>query len=131
MQPSQPTTPQPEQAPIQPGVELPTPAMEKAPSAPVGEPASAPVPATTPPLVANPAAPSTPVPAAATPPTPGAAAPATADDVDVIEKEWVDAAQKVVEKNANDPHAEEEGFEDLQVDYLKKRYGKDIKKPSE
>lgn len=73
-------------------------------------------------------------------PTPSPAAPVTqlatptpaaADDVDVIEKEWVDAAQAMQEKTAGDPHAEEEGFEDLQVDYIHKRFGKDIKKPKD
>jgi len=125
----QPTTPQPEQAPVQPGAELPTAPAEQAPGVPAQAPATPP-PA---PVAVVPAAsvqPTTPAPVS-TPPATNTTAPATADDVDVIEKEWVDAAQKVVEKNANDPHAEEEGFEDLQVDYLKKRYGKDIKKPSE
>ena len=55
-------------------------------------------------------------------------APATADDVDVIEKEWVEAAEKVVEATKNDPYTEEEAVESLQVDYLKKRYGKEVKK---
>ncbi len=53
--------------------------------------------------------------------------PELADDVDVIEKEWVDRAEEVIKDTAGDPHAEEEGFEDLQVDYQKKRYGIDIK----
>ena len=51
-----------------------------------------------------------------------------ANDVDVIEKEWVDVAEQVVRDTADDPHAEEEAVENLQVDYMKKRYGKDIKK---
>lgn len=54
--------------------------------------------------------------------------PVTAADVDVIEKEWVDKAEEVIAKNAGDPHAEEEAIEDLQIDYLKKRYGKDVAK---
>lgn len=53
--------------------------------------------------------------------------PAIADDVDVIEKEWVDKAQEVIEHTKDDPYQEEEQIEDLQADYLKKRYGKDIK----
>lgn len=57
--------------------------------------------------------------------------PAVAGDVDVIEKEWVDAAEKVVKTSAEDPHKEEEGFENLQVGYLKKRYNTDIKRPPE
>ena len=53
--------------------------------------------------------------------------PAIADDVDVIEKEWVEKAQEVIEHTKDDPYQEEEQIEDLQADYLKKRYGKDIK----
>ena len=37
----------------------------------------------------------------------------------------------MVDRTAGDPHAEEEGFEDLQVDYIKKRFGKDIKEPKD
>lgn len=54
--------------------------------------------------------------------------PAVAADQDVIEKEWVDKAEEVIGKTAGDPHAEEEAVEDLQIDYMKKRYNKDIKK---
>ena len=65
-------------------------------------------------------------------PLPATAAPAgnpvIADDVDVIEKEWVDKAEEVIEKTAGNPHAEEEAVEDLQIDYMKKRFNKDIKK---
>lgn len=62
--------------------------------------------------------------------TPGApiTGPAVANDQDVIEKEWVDRAEEVIAKTSGDPHAEEEAEEDLQVDYLKKRYNKDVKK---
>jgi hypothetical protein len=54
--------------------------------------------------------------------------PAIADDVDVIEKEWVDHATNIIEATNQDPYVEEEAIEDLQVDYLKKRYGKEVKK---
>lgn len=95
-------------------------------------PAAAPAAASPPSQPVPPATPTAPAVAAAAPvAAPTTATPAHAEDVDVIEKEWVDAAQDVVKKNADDPQKEEEGFEDLQVDYLKKRYGKDIKKPSE
>lgn len=71
-----------------------------------------------------------PVPAAvaSAPPQPTVSNPALAADVDVIEKEWVDKAEEVIAKTAGDPRAEEEAVEDLQIDYMKKRYGKDIKK---
>ncbi len=58
-------------------------------------------------------------------------APAVAGDVDVIEKEWVDQANKIVDQTKEDPYAEEEAVEALQVDYLKKRYGHSVKKPGE
>jgi hypothetical protein len=62
-------------------------------------------------------------PAASQPATQG---PAIADDVDVIEKEWVDEAQKVIDATKNDPYTEEEAIEQLQVDYMQKRFGMDV-----
>ncbi len=114
----------PEQGPVPARPEQVTPAADQPPAAPATPPAAP----AQPPVIPAGLAPAQPPVAPAAPATSGAA-PATADDVDVIEKEWVDAAQAVVAKNAHDPYNEEEGFEDLQVDYLKKRYGKDIKKP--
>jgi hypothetical protein len=68
-------------------------------------------------------------------PTPAAPAPTanptTAEDVDVIEKEWVDKAEAVVKQTEGDPHAEEEAVEDLQTDYLKKRYNHTVDKSQE
>ncbi len=55
-------------------------------------------------------------------------APQIADDVDVIEKEWVDAADHLIATTKHDPYTEEEAEEKLQIDYLKKRYGIDVKK---
>ena len=54
--------------------------------------------------------------------------PLIAADIDVIEKEWVDKTEAIIAKTAGDPHAEEEAVEDLQIDYMKKRYGKDVQK---
>lgn len=53
--------------------------------------------------------------------------PVIADDVDVIEKEWVDKAKQIVNETKDDPYRQEEEVEKLQRDYLKKRYGKEIK----
>jgi hypothetical protein len=53
--------------------------------------------------------------------------PAIADDVDVIEKEWVDKAKAIVDEHKHDPYIQEREAGRLQSDYLKKRYGKDIK----
>lgn len=130
MEPGQTQSNQPEQAPKS-NPEVAKPAVDAGSAAP-----AAPTPAassqsdSTPKLTIPEPPKSAPTPAANAPKS-ATATPAGADDVDVIEKEWVDAAEAVIDKTAGDPHAEEEGFEDLQVDYLKKRYGKDIKKPSE
>lgn len=56
-----------------------------------------------------------------------ATSPVAANDDDLIEKEWVDKAKKIVEQNRNDPHSQEQAVSQLQADYLKKRYGKEIK----
>lgn len=53
--------------------------------------------------------------------------PAIADDVDVIEKEWVDKAKKIVSATRDDPYNQEKQVSKLQADYLMKRYGKHIK----
>lgn len=53
--------------------------------------------------------------------------PTVADDVDVIEKEWVDRAKKVVNDTKNDPHLQEKEVSKIQADYLMKRYGKKMK----
>jgi len=53
--------------------------------------------------------------------------PAVADDVDVIEKEWVDKAKTIVNNHRHDPYNQEKEASKLQADYLKKRYGKDVK----
>lgn len=98
------------------------------PQAPQAAPQGTPVPQPAPmPDLSQVPGPAASAPAAATP-QPAAGNPALADDVDVIEKEWVDKAEEVIAKTAGDPHAEEEAVEDLQIDYMKKRYGKDVKK---
>lgn len=55
------------------------------------------------------------------------AAPQIADDVDVIEKEWVDKAKRIVSSTKHDPHEQEKQVSRLQADYLMKRYNKQIK----
>jgi hypothetical protein len=59
--------------------------------------------------------------------TPADGNPATASDEEVIEKEWVDKAKKIITQTKNDPYQQEKEVSKLQADYLKKRYGKDIK----
>ncbi len=72
--------------------------------------------------IAQPAAP-----AQAPPPADPAASSATplvAADEDLIEKEWVDKAKEIIEQTKDDPHARTQKVNELQRDYLQKRYGK-------
>ncbi len=52
--------------------------------------------------------------------------PAAAADEDLIEKEWVDRAKKIIAATHDDPAAREREIARLQSDYLMKRYGKDL-----
>ena len=53
-------------------------------------------------------------------------APLVAGDDDLIEKEWVDRAKKIVSDTHNDPHRRENEVSKLQIDYIKKRFGRDL-----
>lgn len=53
-------------------------------------------------------------------------APITAGDDDLIEKEWVDKAKKIIAETKDNPYAREEAVSKLQSDYLKKRYGREL-----
>lgn len=53
--------------------------------------------------------------------------PPVANDDDVIEKEWVDKAKQIVLQTKDDPFTQEKEVSKLQADYLKKRYGKELK----
>ncbi len=61
---------------------------------------------------------------------PQAGTPLIAGDDDLIEKEWVDKAKKIVQQTRSDPYTQEKEVSKLQADYIKKRYGKDIKLPN-
>lgn len=52
--------------------------------------------------------------------------PVSANDDDLIEKEWVDRAKKIISTTKDDPHRREVEIIKLQIDYLKKRYGRTI-----
>lgn len=52
--------------------------------------------------------------------------PLTAGDDDLIEREWVDKAKKIIATTKDDPHQREVQIAKLQVDYLRKRYGKEL-----
>lgn len=57
--------------------------------------------------------------------------PVSAADEDLIEKEWVEKAKKVVENTKHDPYLQGKEVSKLQADYLQKRYGKTVNLPSE
>lgn len=59
------------------------------------------------------------------------ATPVIAADDDVIEKEWVNKAKKVINETKGDPYAKEREVSKLQADYMQKRYGKQVKMPDE
>jgi hypothetical protein len=63
-----------------------------------------------------------PAPAIASPPV----GPTLAGDDDLIEKEWVDKAKMIITETQNDPFRREQEVNKLQVDYLRKRYGKEL-----
>ncbi len=52
--------------------------------------------------------------------------PVLAADDDLIEKEWVDKAKKIILETKNDPYRREQEVSRLQADYLRKRYGKEL-----
>jgi hypothetical protein len=54
------------------------------------------------------------------------ATPALAGDDDLIEKEWVDRAKKIIADTRNDPFQQENAVTELQKDYQKKRYGREL-----
>lgn len=66
-----------------------------------------------------------PVPVHATP-ADDTAGPVLASDDDLIEKEWVDKAKKIIADTQNDPYRREQEVTKLQIDYLRKRYGKEL-----
>jgi len=49
-----------------------------------------------------------------------------ADDVDVIEKEWVERAKKIIDLTSDDPYVEAKEISKLKATYLKKRFNKDL-----
>jgi hypothetical protein len=48
-------------------------------------------------------------------------------DKDLIEKEWVNKAKAIVNKNRDDPYKQSEGLTVLRADYMKKQFNKTIK----
>ena len=54
------------------------------------------------------------------------ASPLVAADEDLIEKEWVDKAKEIILHTRDDPHARTQKVNELQRDYLQKRYGRTV-----
>ena len=80
-------------------------------------------------IPALPAQPILPKPAQPTAPlaSPMSSNPTIASDDDLIEKVWVVKAKKIIQETKGDPYAQEREVSRLQADYIKKRYGKDVK----
>ena len=53
-------------------------------------------------------------------------APIAAADEELIEKEWVDKAKQIINNTKDDPYQREKDIKQLQIDYVKKRYGRII-----
>jgi hypothetical protein len=54
-----------------------------------------------------------------------------ASNDDVMEKEWVNRSKKIVRETRGDPYRKEHEISKLQADYVKKRYGKEVKVPDD
>lgn len=54
------------------------------------------------------------------------ATPAIADDLDLIEKEWVTKAKTIVAQTKDDPHKQNQQISAVKDDYIKKRYNKEL-----
>lgn len=52
--------------------------------------------------------------------------PAIADDVDLIEKVWVEKAKEIVDKTRDNPYLQNKALGQYKAGYIKKRYNKDI-----
>jgi hypothetical protein len=50
-----------------------------------------------------------------------------AEDVDLIEKVWVEKAKEIVNSTLGDPYKQNQQLSEVKAAYIKKRYSKDIK----
>jgi len=53
--------------------------------------------------------------------------PEVAEDVDLIEKEWVKKAKDIVNATYGDPYTQNKQISKMKVEYIKKRYDRQIK----
>lgn len=65
-------------------------------------------------------------PVATDPATPVNDTPAIASDDDLMEKEWVDKTKKIIALTKGNPYEQAKAIAALQMDYLKKRYNRNI-----
>jgi len=79
-----------------------------------------------PPVVALPQPPTPQDDVAASTTLPASDTPLVAGDDDLIEKEWVDKAKKIIAETKDDPYKREQEVGKLQADYLRKRYGHEL-----
>jgi hypothetical protein len=77
--------------------------------------------------VASPVPPASPVPS----PSLTTPAPQIADDIDLIEKEWVEKAKEIVDKTKENPYLQNKAISEIKADYIKKRYNKELAKSEE
>src|SRR3989344_7020187 len=64
---------------------------------------------------------------AAKPSTPPATADLEANDLDLIEKQWVNKAKQIVAQTQDDPHKQKDEVSKIKADYIHKRFKKVIK----
>lgn len=57
--------------------------------------------------------------------------PDIADDVDLIEKEWVEKAKMIVDKTKDDPYEQNKEISNFKAAYIKKRYNKEVRAQKE
>lgn len=53
--------------------------------------------------------------------------PEEANDIDLIEKEWVLKAKQIVQHTYDDPYTQQAEISKMKADYMKKRYNKEVK----
>ncbi len=56
-----------------------------------------------------------------------ASLPLSAEDKDLIERIWVDKAKMIVRQTYGDPFVQSKALGQVKADYIRKRYGKEIK----
>jgi hypothetical protein len=62
-----------------------------------------------------------------TTPSSSSSSPQFAQDKDLIDKEWVNKAKSIVERNKDDPFKQSEELTLLKADYMQKRFNKTLK----